>query len=448
MFRYSPTHAAQLEAAPLELAGMAWRFRTGGQIRSTPAVAQGLAIVGSNDGSVYAVELKSGKERWKVVLGGDVSSSPAIAGEQVIVMAPDGRLLALRLADGSTSWSLATGPDISFGEDGRACDLWVSSPTIAGDLIYVGGGDGKVHAVELATGVERWAFATRHRVRATPAVADGVVYVGSFDGHMYALDARTGALKWKFQSGDSLQSSAAVADGLVFFGGRSLAVFALDAKTGAQQWRRPHSGSWIVSSPALADGKVIIGGSDSHVLEALEAKTGEPVWSLNVGARVIGSPTVAGKTVLYGSEDWRVYTVDLDTGLGRSIDLTEGAVYSSIVLSGDLALVGSDDRHLYAYHTRPAKPAATTASAELLAAMAGRYRTPGGDVFTLVPHLGRLRTEYCTYPPAETTVREDGTFDCAMLWGTTGRVQREPGKPVSALQLNLFGTETVATRID
>ncbi len=447
MFRYSPAHTAALAGPGPGFAGLAWAFTTGGAIRSTPAVAGGTAVFGSNDGILYALDVKTGAERWRVKLGGDVSSSPAIADGRVIVMAADGRLCAFRLADGGIVWTRATGADLSLGPDPRTFDLWVSSPTVADGVIYVGGGDGKVYAVESGDGRVRWTYATRSRVRSSPAVADGAVYVGSFDGQVYALDAATGAERWKFQTGDAVQSSPAVADGVVVVGSRSMAVFGLDAKTGALRWRRPHSGSWILGSAAVAAGRIFIGGSDSHRVEALDLQSGAVIWSSVVGARVLGSPTVAGDTLIYGGEDFRVYTLDAATGLGRSIEVTEGAIYSSVVLAGDLALVGSDDRRLYAYRLQPAGEARDTAPAELLRAAEGRYVTESGDDYTLSLRGGRLCLEYCTYPPALVTVQADGSFACPMLWGMKGRLRRESGQPVAALAIDLGGQESLARRV-
>ena len=116
-------------------------------------------------------------------------------------------------------------------------------------------------------------------------------------------------------------------------------------------------------------------GSDSHLLEALDAQTGEPAWSRPVGARLLGSPTVIGEVVVYGAEDFRVYTLDAATGLGLSMEFTEGAIYSSVVPVAGLVLAGSDDHHLYAFKTRPAVLPADAAPAELLRALEGRYRT-------------------------------------------------------------------------
>ncbi len=448
MFRYDPAHSGRASDVSLVVRGLAWRFRTGGKVRSTPAVSKGLAVFGSEDGFAYAVNLETGGEVWKVRMGGDVSSSPAIVGETVVISGADGMVRALGLRDGRSVWSLPTGAAVPFQGDPRGFDLFHSSPTIADRTVFVGGGDGKLYAIDLASGNLRWSHPTGHRVRSTPAVAGGRVYVGSFDGSLYCLDAATGDERWRFDSGDVVQSSPAVADGMVYFGSRSMAVFALDAQTGRLAWRRPHSGSWILASPAVADGRVVIGGSDSHLLEALDARTGVPAWSIDTGARLLGSPTIAGRVVLYGAEDFRVHAADLDTGLGLSWDFTEAAVYGSVTLAQGLVLAGSDDDYLYAFRTEPVFPLRDAASSELLQSAVGRYRTDSGDEYALSLHHGRLRVDYAHYPPGLAIVEADGSFRCPYFFGMSGRIERQPGRPASRLVLSLFGQTLEAKRIE
>ena len=71
-------------------------------------------------------------------------------------------------------------------------DRIVSSPVFADGVIYFGGDDGNVYAVDAANGRQLWKRRTGGPVAATPAVAGGVLYVGSYDGKFYALDTRTG----------------------------------------------------------------------------------------------------------------------------------------------------------------------------------------------------------------------------------------------------------------
>ena len=67
--------------------------------------------------------------------------------------------------------------------------------------VYLGGHDGKVYALDAATGRLRWAHITGDMVDWCPAVADGTVYVGSHYGKVYALNAATGRLRWVYTTG-------------------------------------------------------------------------------------------------------------------------------------------------------------------------------------------------------------------------------------------------------
>jgi len=54
-------------------------------------------------------------------------------------------------------------------------------------VVYIGGYDGYVHALDAATGEERWRFQAGRYIFSSPAVVDGVVYVGSMDNYVYAI---------------------------------------------------------------------------------------------------------------------------------------------------------------------------------------------------------------------------------------------------------------------
>jgi hypothetical protein len=108
--------------------------------------------------------------------------------------------------------------------------------------------------------------------------------------------------------------------------------------------------------------------------------------------------------------------------------------------SPDPAFLAETRRH-------PVALPSDSAPAELLRALEGRYRTEAGEGYTLSLRQGRLSLAYCTYPPALVVVQADGSFTCPMLWGTKGKLRREPGQPVSALLLSQFGQESIAKRL-
>jgi len=101
MFRADAQHSGTYAGAGVpQLHGVKWRFRAGGPIVSTPAVADGTVYFGSGDHNVYAVDEQTGLQRWKFTTHGRVSSSPAVVDGRVFLSSYDGNLHALDAASG------------------------------------------------------------------------------------------------------------------------------------------------------------------------------------------------------------------------------------------------------------------------------------------------------------------------------------------------------------
>jgi hypothetical protein len=86
---------------------------------------------------VYALEAATGVQLWNFTTGGDVASSPAVAEGIVYVGSYDGKVYALDASEGSLIWSYQTD------------DLVVSSPAAAEGVVYVGSYDHAVYAFGL-----------------------------------------------------------------------------------------------------------------------------------------------------------------------------------------------------------------------------------------------------------------------------------------------------------
>src|SRR5690348_569778 len=94
----------------------------------------------------------------------------------------------------------------------------------------------------------RWRVQITDTQRATPVfVANGVLYLGGRDHAIYALDAATGTQRWRAHLDAALALVSAVADGVVYVmgldhagsaspSGYAYAIYALNAATGAQRW--------------------------------------------------------------------------------------------------------------------------------------------------------------------------------------------------------------------
>ena len=103
----------------------------------------------------------------------------------------------------------------------------VSSPVAAADAVYVGSPDGALWKLDHRGGLVWSIQLGRHNalspyysdaspIISTPAIAGSVVYVGTVDGYIYAIDAAKGEVIWERCLGTPILSSPAVAGGGIF----------------------------------------------------------------------------------------------------------------------------------------------------------------------------------------------------------------------------------------
>jgi len=410
MFRGNPLHTGVYQAAGVpKFSRVKWKFHTNGRVFSSPAVANGVAYIGSDDQNLYAVDLETGTLKWKFPTGSRITSSQAVDGGSAFFASYDGNFYAVDTTTGKKKWHFKTGGErryagkhlhgsVPTGETmPDPFDFFLSSPTVSGGVVYFGSGDGNVYALDAASGMLKWKFQTGDVVHASPAIADGTVFIGSWDSYFYALDAASGKEKWRFKTGEDpdmhnqvgIQSSAAVVDGVVYFGCRDSNFYALDAVTGQKKWVFNNKGSWVIGSPAVQNGKVYFATSDTSTLYGMDAKSGTPVFSLSFNHwPLFSSPAIAGNMLYVGTHQGKLMAVDLSTQktawtfqtddsvqngptytkpdgtpnyeaaftddfydtliIGVNKLMTVGAVLSSPVVVNTVIYVGSTDGNLYA----------------------------------------------------------------------------------------------------
>ncbi len=65
-------------ASPKAGGSQVWSFQTGNTVTSSPAIANGVVYIGSDDSNVYALNAATGKKIWSFKTGDQVLSSPAV----------------------------------------------------------------------------------------------------------------------------------------------------------------------------------------------------------------------------------------------------------------------------------------------------------------------------------------------------------------------------------
>lgn len=189
------------------------------------------------------------------------------------------------------------------------------------------------------------------------AVADGIVFASTGFGKLHALDAATGAERW-VQRLDAPITTPKVAGGIVYVVSRDNRAWALDARTGRIQWDLPAAGARAVTatapSPAITDRAVIFPFASSEILSALRI-SGIRVWGSSVSGErrgvayndigdITGDPVVAGGSVFAGTSAGRIVSLSTSSG-ARQWTANEGAV-SPLAVAGGSVFAVSDRAQL------------------------------------------------------------------------------------------------------
>jgi outer membrane protein assembly factor BamB len=312
-----------------------WLYPTGGNVVSSPAVANGVVYVGSNDGSLYALNAGTGKLLWSYPTGGAVTSSPAVANNEVFVYSTGGVFYALNATTGKLIWQRSIGADSN------------SSPVTSGNAVYVGTHyDGSLYAFNQTTGGMLWNYPTGYPLD-SPAVANGLVYVGSGDGHMYAIHASTGVKAWSTPTGPIVDSSPALAGGQLYVGTDKGVLYELNSSNGTVTNSTTPDGYSIRTSPAIAGGLVYVGtGTGSEY--ALSPSTLAVKWRAGLSFPLVSSPAFANG-VLYSGGYWYQYGVNAANGAGLWTQYMGALIESSPAIANGRVYVGSDDHYVYAF---------------------------------------------------------------------------------------------------
>lgn len=289
--------------------------------------------------------VSGGSILWAVPIQGPLlNTMPALDGDRLFVA--DGRgNVGVYAATGAAGWS-------------QTLPKPATSPAIADGVLVIGAGDG-IHALDAATGAERWLVETEKAVKSAPAIVAGQVFVGLPDGTLAAIDLQSGAVRWRTPVSGPISRAASFGDGLVFVGGDggtfaavrvadgSIAwqvllgrgdlassafrdglvytasglesaaphvLFALDSVTGAERWHFDSPGGNSLFVGAVGPDLVYAVGLDG-IVYAL--RHGEPTWSFDAGAPIGSVASLSGGVLYVSASDGRIVALEAATGALR-----------------------------------------------------------------------------------------------------------------------------------
>jgi outer membrane protein assembly factor BamB len=346
-----------ITAATASQLQLLWKFTTTGVVGASPTIVNGVMYIGSWDGFEYAIDVSTHQQLWASFLGISqqkkrcygsngigIDSTAAVQDNVVYVGGGDGYMYALNAADGSVLWQTLLGLPPYYN--------W-SSPLLYNDKLYIGLAaycdppfvQGKVMALNLSDG----------------SVAASVSLVP---------DGKTGAPVWGSAAVDSSTNTIYVATGnngsqKISKQPNAEAVVALDADTLVikDHWQIPLdqrvSDSDFGTTPTLFDvnGEHYIGALNKngiyYVLNRDDLSAG-PVWEqslsgssekvngdnvspscYNNGVIYVGSAGGTNNGLSYGGS---VNAFDAVTGTPLWSFETHGAMVSPVTCTSDLVI--------------------------------------------------------------------------------------------------------------
>lgn len=191
---------------------------------------------------------------WSTDVGGGegklwLRQKPAIEGNKVLVVDDNGRVRAIDAATGKSLWETkaiemrASGSRLLFWKK-RSLETGLTSSVGTGNgLAIVGGRNGEVIALDLETGSKKWNAKITSEVMSAPLVADDRVVVRGSDGRVFGFDIADGTRKWVFDRALPTLSirgngSAVKGNGVVYVGYEDGTVVMLRTSDGLQGWEQ------------------------------------------------------------------------------------------------------------------------------------------------------------------------------------------------------------------
>lgn len=300
-----------------------------------------------HSGSATTVGPTTGRIRWQRKLDGAVTPGPVIGTDGTIYVSSNaGVLHAIDPATGHDRWTY----DAHTTQTGA--DLSVSPLVLpGGDILFPSPGSDLVALSP--SGRTLWTQALPGRPT-SPVTVDGTrVYVGDQTGAVTAIDiGPSGTHRLMWTVGTSSPSYASVVtngSGAVYTTSGSALVAIVDhGATATVAWRAdPKDGATEVSAGLAPDGTVLLGTNGTQ--EWAYRPDGTPLWH---SARVItySSPSVTATGLAYVADhSGRVHVFDAANGAERATyRVTNTEIWSSTVVDKDYRVYfGGQNGHVY-----------------------------------------------------------------------------------------------------
>ncbi|MCJ0763558.1 outer membrane protein assembly factor BamB [Variovorax terrae] len=306
------------------------------------------ATVASADGTVAAIDARTGRDLWRTSIG-----TPIAAG-----VGSDGRLAAV----------VTRANEVVVLDAGR--ELWrqklaaqaYTAPFVAGGRVFVLAADRSVSAFDGQSGRRLW---TQRRPseplvlrQAGVMLAVGDTLVVGLSGRLVGMNPLNGSVRWEAPLAsprgtndverlvDMVGRVSRVGD-VVCARAFQASVGCVDAARGSVLWSKPASGSEGIHG----DERQVFGTEADGKVVAWRRADGERVWSSErLQYRGLTAPLLVGRSVVVGDNTGLVHLLSREDGSPLNRLTTDGsAIAAAPALAGDTLVVATRNGGIYGF---------------------------------------------------------------------------------------------------
>ncbi len=265
---------------------------------------------------LYSMLFSAGEVKWKYATGVIDWSSPLAKDGVVYVGGYDNYLYAINTSDGTLKWKTLTDGVIE------------SSPALKDSIIFIGNDKHYMNAIKL-DGSILWKTKGDGAIQARPAILDSLLFYGDYANTFHCLRTSDGSSVWTFTTGDDIEGGAVTQDSIVFFGSNDCYLYALRIADGSLKWKaKTFIGldAGLHSTPCLIDSILYVGDIIKQYgggqVSAMRCSDGTAKWHMSMGIWVMAAPCSYEDTLLYvGTCD--PFSIDNYFACIRTIDGTK-----------------------------------------------------------------------------------------------------------------------------
>ncbi len=329
---------------------LAWTAKIGQVTFPMDVKVTGNAItVAGTDGSVAAIDARTGGDIWRASVGAPLAAGAGSDGRYVAVVTQTNELVVL---DGGRELWRQKLPALSF-----------TAPLVAGARVFTLSADRSVSAFDAQTGRKLWSQTRPGEPlvlrQAGVMLAVGDTLVVGLAGRLVGMNPQNGSSRWEAPIAISrgtndverlvdLVAHVSREGDVVCVRAFQAAVGCVNASTGVVAWTKPASGS----EGLHGDDRFVYGSESDGKIIAWSRTDGERAWvSERLKFRGLTAPLAVGRSVAVGDSTGLLHLLSREDGSPMNRISTDGSAIATapVLAAGDTLVVVTRAGGIFGY---------------------------------------------------------------------------------------------------